>query len=187
MQKIWNVKKYDDELVKRVKRTYNISDMLAKLLISRNVEFEDMGGFLRADLKNIEDPFVMKDMDKFVKRIKTAIEKNENICIYGDYDVDGITSITVLYRFLKSLSANVSYYLPDRLVEGYGVNKEAIDEIIEKHNASVIITVDCGITAVEEVEYAKEKNVDFLITDHHQCSDKIPNAVCVIDAKQPRL
>ena len=185
MQKIWNIKKYDEELVTKVKETYNVSDMLAKLMISRNVEFDEMGSFLRADLSKIEDPFVMKDMDKFVSRVKKAIDSSENICIYGDYDVDGITSITVLYKFLKNLGANVSYYLPDRLVEGYGVNNEAIDEIIEKHNASVIITVDCGITAVEEVEYAKTKNIDFLITDHHQCSMEVPDAACVIDAKQP--
>ncbi len=184
MQKVWNLKKYDDALIKKIQEKYNISEMLAKLVVSRNVEFDDIGSFLRADLNNIEDPFKMADMDKFVKRVKEAIDKKENICIYGDYDVDGITSITVLYRYLKERGANVSYYLPDRLLEGYGVNKDAIDEIEKKHKASLIITVDCGITAVEEVEYAKGKNIDFCITDHHECSDSIPDAICVVDAKR---
>ncbi|MBR1884095.1 MAG: single-stranded-DNA-specific exonuclease RecJ [Clostridia bacterium] len=184
MQKVWNIKKYDEELVEKVKETYNVSTMLAKLMISRGVEFEEMGSFLRADLSKIEDPFVMKDMDKFVKRVDKAISEKEKICIYGDYDVDGITSITVLYKFLKGLGAEVSYYLPDRLIEGYGVNKEAIDEIIEKYGSKLIITVDCGITATEEVKYAKTKGVDFLITDHHECLEKAPKAFGVIDAKQ---
>lgn len=184
MQKEWNIKKYDEDLVKKVKEKYNISDILARLVISRNVEFDDVGSYLRADLKNIEDPFKMKDMDKFVDRVKKAIDEKESICIYGDYDVDGITSITVLYRYLKERGANVHYYLPDRLLEGYGVNKEAIDEIKKQYNASLIITVDCGITAINEVEYAKKKKIEFCITDHHECLDTLPNAVCVVDAKR---
>lgn len=184
MQKVWNLKKYDNELIKKIMEKYNVSEMLAKLVISRNVEFDDIGSFLRADLKNIEDPYKMKDMDKFVERVKKAIDSKENICIYGDYDVDGITSITVLYRYLKERGASVSYYLPDRLIEGYGVNKEAIDEIERKYNATLIITVDCGITAIDEVNYAKTKNIDFCITDHHECLDTLPDAVCVVDAKR---
>ncbi len=184
MQKNWNIKKYDEDLVNKVKEKYNISDILARLVISRNVEFDDVSSYLRADLKNIEDPFKMKDMDKFVTRVKKAIDEKENICIYGDYDVDGITSITVLYRYLKERGANVSYYLPDRLVEGYGVNKDAIDDIYENKKASLVITVDCGITAIEEIKYAKKKKIDFCITDHHECLDELPDAVCVVDAKR---
>lgn len=181
MQKVWNVKKYDEIKINEIKSKYNISEMLAKLIVSRNVE--DIELFLNGTLKNLKDPYKMKDMDKFVKRVSSAIDNKEKICIYGDYDVDGITSITTLYKFLTSIGADVIYYLPDRLLEGYGINLNALDKI-KKEGVSLVITVDCGITAIEEVEYAQSIGLDMCITDHHECADKLPSAVCIVNPKQ---
>jgi len=183
MQKLWNIRKYDNEYVSRIMDTYKVSEILSKLLISRNVKFEEIGSFLKADLNNLKDPYLMKDMDKFVDRVSKAVLDGEKICIYGDYDVDGITSITVIYSFLEELGAEVSYYLPNRLSEGYGLNNEALDEII-KTGAKLLITVDCGITAIEEIDYAKKLGLDVCITDHHECGDELPNAICIVNPKQ---
>ena len=164
MQKVWSVKKYDKEKINELVMKYNISEMLAKLILAREIEDVDM--FLNGTLEDLKDPYKMKDMQKFVERINKAKENNEKICIYGDYDVDGITSITVMYKFLKKLGLNVIYYLPDRLMEGYGVNTGALDKI-KNEGVKLVITVDCGITAVEEVNYAKSIGLDMCITDHH--------------------
>ena len=118
MQKIWNVRKYEPKLVNKIKDTYKISDIMAKLLISRNIEFDDIDEFLNGNLEDLKDPYKIKDMDKLVDRIDKAITNKEKIWIYGDYDVDGITSITIMYQFLTKLGADVMYYLPDRLLEG---------------------------------------------------------------------
>ena len=171
MQKVWSVKKYDKEKINELVMKYNISEMLAKLILAREIEDVDM--FLNGTLEDLKDPYKMKDMEKFVERINKAKENNEKICIYGDYDVDGITSITVMYKFLKKLGLNVIYYLPDRLMEGYGVNTGALDKI-KNEGVKLVITVDCGITAVEEVNYA----------NHHECADKLPEAVCIVNPKQ---
>lgn len=181
MQKVWSVKKYDEDKVSKLMKEYDISEMLAKLIISR--EIEDVDIFLNGKLSDLKDPYKMKDMDKFVERVNEAIDKKEKICIYGDYDVDGITSITVMYKFLTSLGADVMYYLPDRLLEGYGLNLKALDSIKDK-GANLVITVDCGITAVDEVNYAKSIGLDMCITDHHECSDKLPETVCIVNPKQ---
>lgn len=122
MQKVWSVKKYDKEKINELVMKYNISEMLAKLILAREIEDVDM--FLNGTLEDLKDPYKMKDMEKFVERINKAKENNEKICIYGDYDVDGITSITVMYKFLKKLGLNVIYYLPDRLMEGYLIVQE---------------------------------------------------------------
>ena len=181
MQKVWSVKKYDKEKINELVMKYNISEMLAKLILAREIEDVDM--FLNGTLEDLKDPYKMKDMEKFVERINKAKENNEKICIYGDYDVDGITSITVMYKFLKKLGLNVIYYLPDRLMEGYGVNTGALDKI-KNEGVKLVITVDCGITAVEEVNYAKSIGLDMCITDHHECADKLPEAVCIVNPKQ---
>ena len=183
MQKIWNVKKYDNELIERIKDTYNVSEIMAKLLVSRNIEFEQIDNFLNGTLEDLNDPYEIKDMDKLVDRIDKAIKNKEKICIYGDYDVDGITSITIMYQFLTKLGADVMYYLPDRLIEGYGINNNALDEI-KKKNVSLIVTVDCGITAVEEVEHAKEIELDICITDHHECAEILPKALAIVNPKR---
>lgn len=183
MQKIWNVKKYDNKLIERIKDTYKVSEIMAKLLVSRNIEFDEIDNFLNGTLDNLNDPYEIKDMDKLVDRIDRAIKDKEKICIYGDYDVDGITSITIMYQFLTKLGADVMYYLPDRLIEGYGINNNALDEIKRK-NVSLIVTVDCGITAVEEVEHAKEIGLDICITDHHECAEILPDALAIVNPKR---
>lgn len=183
MQKIWKVRKYDEELIKQISKKHAISPILAKLLVSREIQEDQIENFLNGNLEDLKDPFLMKDMDLFVKRVKQAISKKEKICIYGDYDVDGITSITIMYEFLTQLGADVCYYLPDRLIEGYGINNSALTEIA-KNGTKLVITVDCGITAVEEVEFAKTLGLDICITDHHECSDVLPSAVAIINPKQ---
>lgn len=181
MQKVWNIKKYNEEEIDKISNKYNISKCLAKLLKAREVEDIDM--YLNGTLKDLRDPFLLKDMQKIVERIKLAINKKEKICIYGDYDVDGITSITIMYKFLSDLGLDVMYYLPDRLQEGYGVNNEALDKI-KKEGVSLVITVDCGITAIDEVEYAKNLGLDIAITDHHECTENLPSALAIINPKQ---
>lgn len=183
MQKTWNLKKYDNELIKKIQEEKGVSEIMAKLLVSRNIEFDQIDNFLTGTLDSLHDPFTLKDMDKLVERIDKAIENNEKICIYGDYDVDGITSITVMYKFLTKLGADVMYYLPDRLIEGYGINKKALEEIKNK-GVSLVVTVDCGITAVDEIAYANELGLDVCITDHHECSDTLPNAIAIVNHKR---
>lgn len=140
--------------------------------------------FLNKSAKNVHHPFLLKDAKKAAERIKEAIEAGEKTVIYGDYDVDGITSTSILYMFLKSLGVNVSYYIPSRSDEGYGINMLALSKI-QKSGAKLLITVDCGITAVGEVELAKAMGLDVIITDHHTCKEIIPNAYAVINPKQP--
>jgi len=183
MQKLWNIKNYDPEYISKIMNRYKISETLSKLLISHNIGFDEIENFLKANLENLKDPYLMKDMDKFVNRVSNAIIQSEKICIYGDYDVDGITSITIMYKFLEELGAHVSYYLPDRLSEGYGLNREALNDI-RNNGTSLLITVDCGITAIEEIKYAKDIGLDVCVTDHHECSDILPDAVCIVNPKQ---
>lgn len=183
MLKIWNVGKYDEKQIKDICEKFDCSEIMAKLLISRNIEFDSIDNFLNGKTEDIKDPYLIKDMDKFVKRVLRAVENKERICIYGDYDVDGITSITIMYKFLTQIGANVMYYLPDRLIEGYGVNNQALDEIRSK-GCTLVITVDCGITAVNETEYAKQIGMDMLITDHHECGQDLPKADCIVNPKQ---
>jgi len=183
MQKTWNLRKYDNDLVKRIQDTYDVSEIMAKLMIARNIEFDEINNFLKGSLDDLKDPYDLKDMEKLVDRIDRAIKNNEKICIYGDYDVDGITSITIMYQFLTKLGAHVMYYLPDRLIEGYGINNNALDEIKDK-GVTLVITVDCGITAISEVEHAKEIGLDICITDHHECAETIPDAVAIVNPKR---
>lgn len=183
MQKTWNLRKYDNDLVKKIQDTYNVSEIMAKLMIARDIEFNEIGSFLNGSLDDLKDPYELKDMEKLVERIDKAIKNNEKICIYGDYDVDGITSITIMYQFLTKLGAHVMYYLPDRLIEGYGINNNALDEIKSK-GVSLVITVDCGITAIAEVEHAKEIGLDICITDHHECAEVLPDAIAIVNPKR---
>ncbi|SEF92581.1 single-stranded-DNA-specific exonuclease [Caloramator fervidus] len=155
------------------------NSLINALLISRGITTkEKVNAFLNPSLEQLYDPLLLKDMDKAVKRIDEAIKKREKIYIYGDYDVDGITSTAILYRAFKRLGVDVSFYIPDRVNEGYGINKDAIDHI---HSLAVdlIITVDSGITAVEEIEYAKSLGLDVIVTDHHECKSIIPNTIAI--------
>ena len=162
----------------------NISPEISQILNNRGINNEkDAEIFMNPSLEYLRDPFLMKDMDKAVKRIKKAIENNENIYIYGDYDVDGVSSTSILYIYFKSIDYPVKYYIPNRLEEGYGINEEAIRKI-SSDDCNLIITVDCGITSVKEVEIANELGIDVIITDHHECQSEIPNAYAIVNPKQ---
>ncbi len=183
MAKIWNLKEYNVDTVKKYVQKYNIPEILAKLLIARNINIDDVDKYLYAKLDNLYDPFLMKDMDKLVDRVLKAKDNKEKIIIYGDYDVDGVTSITVLYSFLRELGVSVDYYLPDRMEEGYGLNKEALKNIKEK-GYSLVVTVDCGISAIEELEYANNIGLEICITDHHECGKVLPKAYAIVNPKR---
>ena len=157
---------------------------VARLLVQRGIKtFEEAKHFFRPDLKDLHDPFLMKDMDKAVERIELAMENEENIMVYGDYDVDGTTSVALMSSFLKFRYPNVTTYIPDRYAEGYGVSYKGIDYAAD-NDISLIIALDCGIKAIEKVAYAKEKGVDFVICDHHRPGNAIPDAVAVLDPKR---
>ena len=181
--KSWQFYEENNELAEEISNKFKISKLLAQILINKNVTKDDeIEVFLNPKRNNFYDPFLMPDMEKAVERIIKAIENKEKVLIYGDYDVDGITSTTVLKKFLEKLGITVDYHIPNRLKEGYGLNKEAIEEIAEK-GTQLMITVDCGISGVEETEYAKLKGIDVIITDHHEPGEKLPNALAVVDAK----
>lgn len=184
LKKKWLLKEFDKNRVVEISKAFKISPLTAIILYNRGVrEDKDIQTFLSKSLGVMHDPYLMKDMKKAVERIHLAKERNEKITIYGDYDVDGITSIAILYKHLAEMGISVDYYVPDRMQEGYGVNKDALNKIHQK-GSSLIITVDTGITAVEESEYAKEIGLDVIITDHHECKEQIPNVYAAIDPKQ---
>lgn len=184
LQKKWLLKDFDKECVVDISKKLRISPITSIILYNRGIRDEkSIREFLNADLGSLHDPFLLKDMDRAVERINVAKENNEKITIYGDYDVDGITSIAVLYKQLSLLGFNVDYYVPDRMQEGYGVNREALDKI-KARGTGLIITVDTGITAVDETEYARELGMDIIITDHHECKEDIPGAYAAIDPKR---
>ncbi|WP_054870078.1 single-stranded-DNA-specific exonuclease RecJ [Caloranaerobacter sp. TR13] len=177
------VKLYSEDYssINEISNAFDISSITAKVIINRGIKtIEECENFINVSLKNLYNPFLLKDMDRAVERIIEAIQKNEQIWIYGDYDVDGITSTTILKLYLEKIGCNVEYYIPNRMTEGYGINKDAIDYIVHK-GGQLIITVDCGITANDEVEYCIEKGIDIIITDHHLCESEIPNALAVIN------
>ena len=170
----------DNELSKKIK----ISPEISQILKNRGIETEkDSEIFMDPSLDYLRDPFLMKDMEKAVKRIQEAIAKNEKIWIYGDYDVDGVSSTSILCIYFNSINYSVNYYIPNRLEEGYGINEDAI-KLINEQGCNVLISVDCGITSVKEVELAKSLGIDVIITDHHECQTEIPNAFAVINPKQ---
>jgi len=161
----------------------NISPILAQLLINRGTkEALSARKFLKADLKDLRDPYIFQDMDKAVDKILKAVNNNERILIYGDYDVDGITSVALLFSILRELTNNLYFYIPNRFQEGYGLNEEAID-IAFKNNFKLIITVDCGISSIHEIEKANNYGIDIIITDHHQPQKDLPSAIAIINPK----
>ena len=184
MNKIWKIKKIAEQHVKEYVDKFNITEFTAKMLLAKEIEQGKVENYLNPNITKLYDPYLLEDMDKMVERIIVAKTRKEKVAIYGDYDVDGITSITLMYSFLKDLGLDVVYYLPDRQEEGYGLNKNAILSLKEK-GISLIITVDCGISAVEEVEYANELGLDVCITDHHECSEILPNAYSIVNPKRP--
>ena len=163
----------------------NISPITARLFMQRGITSADaVQKFFRPQLHDLYDPFLMKDMDVAINRLNEAMGKKEKILIYGDYDVDGCTAVALVYRFLQKYYSNLDFYIPDRYDEGYGVSKRGIDLAYEK-GVSLIIVLDCGIKAIEEIKYAKEKGIDFIICDHHVPDDELPPAVAILNAKRP--
>ena len=184
MKKKWVFFETDEDKVDEISKKYKISKLLARVLVNRNItDEEDINIFLNPTRKDFHDPYIMPDMDKAVNRIEKAIKNKEKIIIYGDYDVDGITSITVLKRFLEERGLEVGYYVPNRLLEGYGLNKEAIKTIADE-GYKLMITVDCGISGIEEIEYSNSLGIETIITDHHEPLDELPKAIAVVDAKR---
>lgn len=187
MNKKWECIELDNEKIKNVEKIeneYGISNLLAKILVNRNLtKKEDIDLFLKPTRYDFHNPYLMPDMALAVDRIIKAINNKEKILIYGDYDVDGITSITVVKNFLLERGANVTQYIPNRLNEGYGLNKDAIKKISDDA-VNLIITVDCGISGIEEVDYANSLGLEVIVTDHHEVGEVLPNAIAVVDAKR---
>jgi single-stranded-DNA-specific exonuclease len=185
-RKRWKIKDVSDELsVQRLADSLNISPILARLLVLRNImTFNEARQFFRPSLDSLHDPFLMDQMEAATTRVITALTENQKICIYGDYDVDGTCATALLYMFLKELYANVEFYIPRRLEEGYGLSTSAMDAVKEM-GTDLMIAVDCGITAIEETNYANELGIDVIICDHHQPKEELPNAFAVLDPLKP--
>lgn len=182
--KKWVVKQQDEDVVKLLSSSLGVTDITARLLINRGyLEKDKAEAFLSKSDTCLYDPFLLKDMDKAVARIKKAIDRCEKITIYGDYDVDGITSVSILYMYLDSQGASVEYFIPSRDTDGYGLNKSTIDDLFEK-GTKLIITVDTGITAIEETEYINSLGIDVVITDHHHCRPELPEACAVVNPRR---
>ncbi|WGH74885.1 single-stranded-DNA-specific exonuclease RecJ [Tenacibaculum tangerinum] len=181
----WTLKpKPDLTKVKQLAKELAIDTTLATILVQRGIEtFEEAKKFFRPSLNDLHDPFLMKDMKIAVTRIENAIANNENILVYGDYDVDGTTAVSLLASYLKTIHPNIATYIPDRYEEGYGVSFQGID-FAEDNNFSLIIALDCGIKAIDKVEYATKKGIDFIICDHHKPGSEVPKAVAVLNPKQ---
>ena len=181
----WTIKpKPESTKLAIMKKVLQVDDTVATLLLQRGIDnYEAAKTFFRPSFNDLHNPYLMKDMDKAVSRIEAAIENNENILVYGDYDVDGTTSVALMSSYLKTKTENVATYIPDRYVEGYGVSYKGID-FAEDNGFSLIIALDCGVKAIEKVAYAKGKSIDFIICDHHRPGDKIPEAVAVLDPKR---
>ena len=190
----WNIRRLttqEETLQQQLQRELNISSAAARMLVVRDIQSaEEARQFIRPSLDKLHDPFLMKDMDKAVERLHQAITQGEKILIYGDYDVDGTTAVALMYRFLQNLASNLSpltfnldYYIPDRYTEGYGVSTQGID-YAAKQGCSLIITLDCGIKAVEKIAYANSKGIDVIVCDHHTPGDELPAAVAVLNMKR---
>ena len=181
----WKLKpEPNSEKTNQLAKKLSINKVLAKILVQRDIDtFDKAKLFFRPTLKDLHDPFLMKDMNIAVQRIEKAISKNENILVYGDYDVDGTTAVSLMSSYLKTIHPNISTYIPDRYKEGYGVSYDGID-FAEDNDFSLIIALDCGIKAIDKVDYATNKNIDFIICDHHKPGSEIPEAIAVLNPKQ---
>ncbi|HRW68822.1 DHH family phosphoesterase, partial [Lentimicrobium sp.] len=187
MQKRWVLKaRGNPDKVAALSAELGIGPVLAELLVQRGVNtFEEAKDFFRPSLSQLHDPFLMKDMDKAVDRIVKALDNNEKILVYGDYDVDGTTAVSLVYTFLKELGhESLDFYIPDRYSEGYGISFKGVD-FAHDQNFGLVIALDCGIKAIEKIRKANEYQVDFIICDHHRPDDHLPDAVAVLDAKRP--
>ena len=184
MNKKWELCSTDNEKVEKLIKEQNIPRLLATCLVNKGITNEEkLRVFLEPTRNDFYNPFEMPDMKKAVDRIIKAMDNNEKVIIYGDYDVDGITSTMVLKKFLSEHNLNVQYKIPNRLNEGYGLNKEAVKKIAED-GYKLIITVDCGISGLEEIEYAINLGMEVIVTDHHEPQEKLPECTAVIDCKR---
>src|SRR5690606_23887086 len=185
MQKRWVVKpKNDVKKIDKLRNELGINPVIADLLLNRNIStFEQAKRFFRPTLEMLHDPFLMRDMDKAITRIERAIGNKEKILIYGDYDVDGTTAVSVVYSFFRDFHSGLEFYIPDRYLEGYGISTKGIEYAAET-GFTLMIALDCGIKAIEKVNYAKSKNIDFIIGDHHLPGATIPDAIAVLDPKR---
>jgi single-stranded-DNA-specific exonuclease len=181
----WNLKsKPEKEKVQALQNALQVDEIIATLLVQRGIETYDQAKtFFRPTLEDLHNPYLMKDMDKAVFRIEKAIANNENILVFGDYDVDGTTAVSLVSSYLRSFYPNVATYIPDRYNEGYGISYLGID-YAEDNDMSLIIALDCGIKSIDHVNYAKAKNIDFIICDHHRPGDSLPDAIAVLDPKR---
>jgi single-stranded-DNA-specific exonuclease len=181
----WNLKPNPEpEKVKLLADALNVDLFIAKLLVQRGIEtFDQARQFFRPNLNDLHHPYLMKDMDKAVNRIETAIENHENILVFGDYDVDGTTAVSLVSSYLKTIYPNVATYIPDRYDEGYGISFKGID-FADDNGFSLIIALDCGIKSIDHIAYAQEKNIDFIICDHHRPGETLPEAVAILDPKR---
>lgn len=184
MNKKWEYYEKDEEAVRKIQEEFGLSRLLATIIVNKGLKSkQEIEVFLNPTRNDFHDPYMMPDMKIAVDRIVKAIENKEKVIIYGDYDVDGITSITVLKQFLADRGLEVDSYIPNRLDEGYGLNKAAIDKIVsDKYN--LMITVDCGISGIEEIDYANSLGLETIVTDHHEPTEVLPNALAVVDAKR---
>ena len=184
MQKRWNILSTDSNKVIALQQDLKINKTLCNILVQRGIDsFEKAKIYFRPSLEQLHNPWLMKDMDKAVERILWAFNNHEKILVFGDYDVDGTTSVATLYSFLKANYDHVDFYIPHRYKEGYGVSKAGIDFAAANH-FSLIISIDCGIKSVELIAYAKTLNIDFIVCDHHMPDEMLPNAVAILNAKQ---
>ena len=185
VEKNWVIKSQGSEAeVLALSRSLGVSKVLSNLLVQRGITtFDAAKAFFRPELSQLHDPFLMKDMDVAVERIMAAVASEEGVLVYGDYDVDGTTAVALMYSFLKDHLKNIDYYIPNRYSEGYGVSAKGIDYAAERGHR-MIIALDCGIKAVEKVAYARSKGIDFIICDHHNPADQMPDAVAVLDPKR---
>lgn len=181
----WTLKpKPEPQDLERLSKELNVDALIANLLLQRGIStYDEAKRFFRPELSHLHDPFLMKDMDKAVERIELAIANSENILVYGDYDVDGTTAVALLSSFLEEDYPNVATYIPDRYTEGYGVSIQGID-FASDNDFSLIIALDCGVKAIDQVAYAKERGVDFIICDHHRPAETLPEAVAILDPKR---
>ncbi len=188
METRWIIAKdVDNQVVRSLSESLGIDEILANLLVQRGITtYDEAKNFFRPTLEHLHDPFLMKDMDKAVDRLQKAMNDGEKILIYGDYDVDGTTAVALIYTYLKNFinKKKIEFYIPDRYDEGYGISYKGIDYAAE-NGFGLVIVLDCGIKAVEKIEYANQRGVDFIICDHHRPDDVIPNAVAVLDSKRP--
>jgi len=184
MQKRWKILTPDKQKSDFLQQSLKISPVICNILVQRGIEtFEQSKKYFRPELTELHDPWLMKDMDKAVERIIRAISNKEKILVFGDYDVDGTTSVACMYRFLKKIHPDLDFYIPHRYREGYGVSKAGIDHAVE-NGFTLIISLDCGIKSIELIAYAKQLGIDFIVCDHHLPDEELPPAVAILNPKQ---